>query len=374
MSELYSNGDAISNPYMIAPAQPMGINEQHNHDSGNALAANSEARAIAEVKAQVLMARQFPRDPAYATDRILKECMRPTLAEAAVYTFSRGKETVSGPSIRLAEVLARNWGNCTFGYEVLERKKNSMGIGISVVRAYAWDLETNTYISRQFELKHFRDTRSGGYELTQDRDIYELESNMASRRMRACILQMIPGDITSAAVNACRKTESTGISARMKNPDERKRLVSETIRLYAKLGVEQKDLEDKMRTNVENWNADVMLKLKEMYNAIKDNVTGIEEFFPHLAANERDSVVTKEQAKALMEAAARTGKQGAISDIMKQMGIAKFADTPATRYEELMNVIAGFGNAEQRKTAAAIPASTAVEQMEIDAKETQKTE
>ncbi len=346
MSEFYGNGDAISNPYMIAPAQSMTINEQHNHDSGNALAANSEARAIAEVKAQVLMARQFPRDPAYATDRILKECMRPTLAEAAVYTFSRGKETVTGPSIRLAEVLARNWGNCTFGYEVLERKKNSVGIGISVVRAYAWDLETNTYISRQFELKHFRDTRSGGYELTQDRDIYELESNMASRRMRACILQMIPGDITYAAVNACRKTESTGISARMKNPDERNRLVSETIRLYAKFGVEQKDLEEKMRTNVENWNADTMLKLKEMYNAIKDNVTGIEEFFPHLAANERDSAVTKEQAKALMEATARTGKQGAISDIMKQMGIAKFADTPATRYEELMNVIAGFGEAK----------------------------
>ena len=28
---------------------------------------------------------------------------------------------------------------------------------------------------------------------------------MGSRRLRACILQIIPGDVTSAAVAACRK-------------------------------------------------------------------------------------------------------------------------------------------------------------------------
>lgn len=41
------------------------------------------------------------------------------------------------------------------------------------------------YISRQFELKHWRTTKNGGYKLTDDRDIYELEANMASRRIRA---------------------------------------------------------------------------------------------------------------------------------------------------------------------------------------------
>ena len=47
---------------------------------------------------------------------------------------------------------------------------------------------------------------------TEDRDIYELEANMSARRIRACILQMIPGDVTDAAVAACRMTASSGIA------------------------------------------------------------------------------------------------------------------------------------------------------------------
>lgn len=200
--DIPSNG---TNPYGIAPANNVSMTDAQRHESGNALAANAEARAVAEVKAQVLMARQFPRDPRLSMERILRECERPTLAEQAVYTFPRSNETVTGPSIRLAEVMARNWGNVTFGLEVLERKTGDRGIGYSVLRAFAWDLETNTYISRQFELKHWRQTKSGGYALKEDRDIYELEANMGSRRMRVCILQVLPGDVTQTAVDKCRR-------------------------------------------------------------------------------------------------------------------------------------------------------------------------
>ena len=62
---------------------------------------------------------------------------------------------ISGPSIRLAEVLARNWGNVTFGMEVLERGVAKNGVGFSAIRAFAWDLQTNTYVSRHFEVKHW---------------------------------------------------------------------------------------------------------------------------------------------------------------------------------------------------------------------------
>ena len=343
-----------SNPYALAPAQNVSMTDANRHESGNALAANSEARVVAEVKAQVLMARQFPRDCAMASDRILKECKRPTLAEAAVYSFPRGNETITGPSIRLAEVLARNWGNCTFGYEVLERKPAwGTAPGCSVIRAYAWDLETNTYVSRQFEVKHWRQTKNGGYPLKEDRDIYELESNMASRRMRACILQMIPGDVTQAAVNACRKTESTGLSERMKDKREREKIVKATVSAYEKLGVKVEDLEEMLHSKQDDWTADTMLKLKEILNAIKDNVSSIADYFPHLAANEKSDIVTKEQVKKLMEAAKATGQQGAISDLLKENGIAKFADVPAVKYEEVLAMIQSFGQTMSNEEAAA---------------------
>ena len=236
---MYDN--EFANEYGVAPIAPLTMQETNYHESGNALAANSEARAVSEVKAQVIMARQYPRNVLTAHDRIMQECQRPSLAEKAVYSFPRGRETVSGPSIRLAEVLARNWGNCTFGYEVLDRKEslNDRTPGSSIIRAYAWDMETNTYISRQFEVKHWRQTQKGGYALKEDRDIYELEANMASRRMRACILQMIPGDITQNAVNACRMTEASGLSDKMKNPRERETLIAKTLQLYEKMGVKR---------------------------------------------------------------------------------------------------------------------------------------
>ncbi len=85
-------------------------------------------------------------------------------------------------------------------------------------------------------------TRSGGYKLTDDRDIYELEANMGSRRLRACILQIIPGDVTSAAVAACRKTSSNGLVEIMKDEKKRADLVAKMLRIYEKLGVTRTDL------------------------------------------------------------------------------------------------------------------------------------
>lgn len=323
------------NPYAVAPAVGISMVDAQRHEGGNVAAANAEARAISEVKAQVLLAKQFPRNAGESMAKILQECQRPTLADAAVYVFPRGKEMVSGPSIRLAEVMARNWGNNTFGLEVLERRNSDYGVGSSVLRAYAWDLETNTYISRQFELRHWRSTKGGGYKLTDDRDIYELEANMGSRRMRACILQMIPGDVTAAAVAACRKTTSSGLSASMSDPKKRAELISGTLSFYDRRGVTLNDLEDYLSAKVNDWTADHMVRLKELKNSLEDGVSTLADYFPHLASGERDSVISKEQTRELMELAKKTGQQGKISDYLKTQGIAKFADIPAVRFDEM---------------------------------------
>ena len=67
---------------------------------------------------------------------------------------------------------------------------------------------------------------------------------MGSRRIRACILQMIPGDVTQVAVAACRKTASSGLAEKMNDKAERMKLISGTKRVYEKMGVGLADLED----------------------------------------------------------------------------------------------------------------------------------
>lgn len=76
-----------------------------------------------------------------------------------------------------------------------------------------------------------------------------------------------------------------------------------------------------------------------------------------MAGNDKNATVSKEQAVALMEAAKATGRQGEISDALKKAGIAKFADTPAARYEEVKSLIASFGTQEQPAKSKAVRTS-----------------
>lgn len=169
---------------------------------GGALIAAEQSKAIAEVQAALLIARGNPRDPRRAMDRILQDCMRPTLAEEATYQYARGGTDISGPSIRLAETLAKRWGNMEAGVKELSRRD-----GVSECLAYAWDYETNYRDVRTFTVRHWRDRKNGGgYVLTDERDIYELIANYGQRRKRACILALIDGDVVEAAVRQCEIT------------------------------------------------------------------------------------------------------------------------------------------------------------------------
>src|SRR5262245_50625006 len=114
MSAQPNNSDGrVANPFASDPivAAPTGSVEQ-------ALV----QREVAEVQAAMAIAQKFPRNPIAAVDRILNECTRVGLAESAVYSFSRGGADIMGPSIRLAEVLARNWGNLSCGVTELSRR------------------------------------------------------------------------------------------------------------------------------------------------------------------------------------------------------------------------------------------------------------
>ncbi len=82
----------------------------------------------------------------------------------------------------------------------LEQKEDS-----STVEAYAWDLETNTKRSMIFEVKHERKAKGKINKFDDPRDIYQLVANQGSRRVRACILAVIPGDVVESAVEECKK-------------------------------------------------------------------------------------------------------------------------------------------------------------------------
>ena len=174
------------------------------HPAGTA-GAMATTREAQEVQAAVFMAKRFPRNEDESRARILRACKRQGLAGKAIYSYPKGGQKISGPSVRLMEAIAQSWGNIQCGVVELEQRE-----GESTCMAYCWDIETNTRECKVFTVKHAISTKNGMKVLTDPRDIYELVANQGARRKRACILNIISGDIVDEAIDACNKTLAGG--------------------------------------------------------------------------------------------------------------------------------------------------------------------
>lgn len=281
----------------VAP-QPKIIDLGEERPGANAVTAVEQSRAMQEATASILAAKRFPRDEVLAEKKILAACMRPGLAAVATYAYSRGGSKVEGPSIRLAEALKQYWGNIDSGWRELERRGNE-----SIVEAYAWDKETNTRAQRVFTVKQLRDKketvtiegkkveRRVQVPLTDERDIYENNANQAARRMRACILELIPGDIVEAAVEQCAKT----LEAKEPNtPETRAAMVKAFAENH---GVTLAMLEKYIGRSLESISGAQIVKLRSIYNSLQDEMSKPGDWFDTSLAAEKNDEPKKEEPK-----------------------------------------------------------------------------
>lgn len=227
------------------------------------------SRQMQEVQGQIVMAKKFPRDENESYSRIMRACQRKTLAEKASYEYQRGDAKINAPSIRLAEVAAQNWGNISFGVVELEQKS-----GESTVMSFAWDLETNVRQEKIFTVPHIRHTKKGDYPLTDPRDIYEMVANQGARRLRACILGIIPGDIIESAMEQCNKTLI----------EEEKKSLADVVKevcLYFQrdYNVPIDALEKFIGCKADAFSMSDCIRLRKVYNAIKDGMSKREDYF-----------------------------------------------------------------------------------------------
>lgn len=226
-----------------------------------------EKREIAEVQASFVIAKRFMRNQMESYRLIMENCRRPSLAEQAMYAYPRGGALVTGPSIRLAESMAQSWGNLECG--VREIYQNG---GVSIAEAYAIDLQTNTRVTKTFHVKHERHTKKGVQRLSDPRDVYELVANQGARRLRACILAILPGDIVESAVECCKKTMESSevpISERIKK----------MVVLFDEVGVKVEHLEKKLGHNLDAIIPTELVNLTAIYKSLKDGMGSRESFF-----------------------------------------------------------------------------------------------
>lgn len=274
--------------------------------------------AVAQMQAQIYLAKKFPRNEIEAGNKIALACQRPLLAEKATYAYARGGAVISGASIRLAEAIAQNWGNIKISWKEIGRTKHD-GIPASEIIASAWDMETGAYSERQVIVKHWRDTKKGGYLLTDERDIREVCGNIASRVLRGCILQLIPSDIVEMALEQCEATLKTKVKI---TPELLKSLLDK----FAEFFVTKKQIEARIQRSYDAITPAQVVELGKVYTALKDGVAYVSDYFD---VDDAPETATHKENKEKMAAKMQAMKEKPVS--AKDAPTAKAEVAPAER-------------------------------------------
>lgn len=235
------------------------------HD--NTMGAVASAGEIARVQAQLVYAAQMGRNTIAAVDRMLTEFQVPELAAVSLYQYARGGSDIVGLSIRAAEAMAMAWGHLDFGLRELEQKP-----GESTVEAFAWDFVTNVRRSITFRVPHYRDTRQGRKKLEDSRDIYEMVANQGSRRIRACILSVIPRHVQEAVEKQINNT----MAAKFKPTPEQ---LKGWLDAFKKYGVTKGMIEKRIQRDYNSITPAQMLALINVYNSLRDGIGVVADFF-----------------------------------------------------------------------------------------------
>lgn len=249
---------------------------------GQAGALAVQSRENAEVMAMAVMAKRFPRDPIVACDRIKNAFTRPSLAEKAQYQFARGGSDIVGPSIHSAQAIAQQWGNMSNGWREVSRYVGPDGVGVSEVEAFSVDYETVNREAITFHVRHWRDTKSGGYKLKDERDIYELCANQAQRRKRACILAQLPGDIVDMAM------QQAGVTLKSK-ADTSAEAMAKMVEAFALFGITKEHIEKRIQRRLDAIQAAQVVQLKRIYASLRDDMSVPEDWFELTAAGAPES-------------------------------------------------------------------------------------
>ncbi len=274
--------DIVASPFAgMSPAQ--------NDSAG---ARQLQARENSETLAMVAMAKRFPRDVIANTDKIINAFTRTTLAERAAYQFSKGGTDVSGPSIRAAEAIAQMWGNLSFGFRELSRGVGADGVSFSEVEAFCWDMESGNRQPLQFIVRHWRDTKRGGYSITDERDIYELVANQAQRRKRACILALVPGDVIETAMNQVDVTLRTTADT---SPENMTKMVEE----FGKFGITKEQIEKRIQRRLDSIQPAQVVTLKRIYASLRDDMSTPEDWFEFGEGNTPEAKPASQQKKTV---------------------------------------------------------------------------
>ncbi|MEM6988885.1 MAG: hypothetical protein AAF721_00265 [Myxococcota bacterium] len=225
--------------------------------------------STADTLAQVEVARGHRREVSRFTDDTLTiACLNESTAAACFYRLPRAGETIDGPSIRLAEIIATTYGNLRVSAHVAEiGKAEVIAVGTCL------DLESNTAF--QTECRR-RITKRNGQRYGAD--MIEKTANAAvSIAMRNAIFRVVPRPLVDTMLEQIKQA-ATG-----KGTTEQKR--ARAFQTFRKDGVEEADVLRLVKARrAEDVGIDEIITLRGYYSAIREGEATVESLLAEIEA------------------------------------------------------------------------------------------
>lgn len=236
-------------------------------EGGNALRRMQDSHGFATA-----IAVQRPRSLAEVDKRVQEEAR--LLGEQAYYGWGAGKDKIEGPTIKLAMVLARNWGNAAVDSLPVQETADAWIFSSAFI-----DLETGFTLTRQFRQAK-TSVVAGRYDDARKDDMRF--QNGQSRSARNVVVNALPVWLVDKAVATAKAGVRAGIEQYIKQhsiEDARKAI----LKALAKETVKEDRVLAKMRRQaVGGLTIDDLVVLRGDVAALQDGADSAESLFPKL--------------------------------------------------------------------------------------------
>lgn len=237
------------------------------------------AKEQAQIQAAVISAKKFPRNEIECYRRACKMFERPEMAECAQYSFPRGKQTITGPTVDLARALGKAWGNLEWGFDIVSADEEYIHI-----KGWAWDSETNARVtaSDKFNRLIQKKIKQGDSSHTiwikpDERELRELINKRAAILIRNCILQLMPPDLVQDVQRIAIETLKKQAAGQLGKT--KAEVIKSLIAGFDQIGVSVRMLEKRVGHTLDLLSGDEIVELRGIYKSVRDGHSNRSEHF-----------------------------------------------------------------------------------------------
>lgn len=250
-----------------------------------------EAISRSEVAMQLDSAHRWPRSPTKCLrDATSLATMSVEIAESCMYSVPRGGKMITGPSVRLAEMMASSWGNLHVGSRVIEATATEV-----VAQSVCWDLEKNVRIT--VEAQRSIVGKRGRF----DDDMIRVTGMAAiSIALRNAVFRVIPRAYVDAVYELAKKCAIGDLQTLVARRDA-------AFDRYARLGVTPERMLGRLGiAGVDDFTLTHLETLVGMYTAIKSGELSLDDAFPAVGPAPSPVPIGTPEGKRVSVAKAKT--------------------------------------------------------------------